>query len=75
MRLLTALEPCTSLLGGMWSPTTLPLRCPQWWHPSLPRKVSISVLGPKPKNCQSPCPRAGCSGGNRPCRKSPAQPH
>lgn len=38
MRLLTVLEPCTSLLGGMWSPTTLPVRWPQWWHPSLPER-------------------------------------
>jgi hypothetical protein len=28
-RLDAALEPCTSLLGGMWSPTTLPARLPQ----------------------------------------------
>jgi hypothetical protein len=25
----------TCLLGGMWSPITLPRRLPQWWHPVL----------------------------------------
>jgi len=40
-RLDAALEPCTSLLGGMWSPTTLPARLPQWWHPSLRARASV----------------------------------
>ena len=47
MRLLTALEPCTSLLGGMWSPTTLPMRCPQWWHPSLLHKDQSTGIQPR----------------------------
>ena len=36
--------PYTSLLGGMWSPTTRPRRDPQWWHPSRRNRRTSSPL-------------------------------
>ena len=35
----------TSLLGGMWSATMLPLRVPQWWQPSLSSRAAVQAAG------------------------------